>query len=141
MRSKYHCGTLSLMCRPRICCQKVIGISFFTTMVISDSSSRVSISWISSLRFDTYLVGQKEVSVGHIAHFLSTPALLTLRVISVIWTFRSLARSSHSCANTGFTALGRGLPSDPPNDSSRTSPCLSANTFRLNTDVFGTYTL
>ena len=120
------------MCRPRFCYQKVVGISFLTTMVFSDSFLRVSYSWITSLSFDTCLVGQRKVSMGHIAHFPSIPALLTFRVTSVIWTFCSLAQLSDSHANMGLTALVRGLPSDPPHDSSRTSHCLSANASRLN---------
>ena len=120
------------MCRPRSCCQEVIGISFLATMVFSDSSPHISQSRIPSLIYNTCLVGQGEVSVGHIAPFHSTPALITLQATSVIWTSWFLAQSSCYRANMGFTALVRVLPSDPPHDSSRTSHCLSANTSRLN---------
>lgn len=101
-------------------------------MVFSDSSPHISQSWIPSLSCNTCLDGQREVSVGHIAHFHSIPALITLQATSVIGTSCSLAQSSCYRANMGFTALVRVLPSDPPHESSRTSHCLSANTSRLN---------
>lgn len=71
--------TVSLTCCPRFCLQKVIGVSFNTTMAISDFFLSFLNAWHSLATEYLKFQGERKTSMGHIVYFLPKPALITLR--------------------------------------------------------------
>jgi hypothetical protein len=67
------------MCCPRFCRQIVIGMSFITTMAISDFFLSFSHARHNLDMGYLYLQGERKTSMGHIVYFHPKPALLTFR--------------------------------------------------------------
>lgn len=124
---KCHMG-VSLMCHPRPHYWKLVGISFLAAMMVSDSSPRISCD---SLLEAEYLSGRTIRGLCGLHRFLSPyPSPPNTSSYVSYWDFPVFCTVIPLLCRHGILALVRGLPSDPPHDSSRTSHGLSANPYR-----------
>ncbi len=104
-------------------------MSFFTTMAISDFSLSSRYPWPSlAISIPLWEAGRPQWVTSY-TFSLSQPS--SHFELSVIRTSCFLAQSSSSRANMGYSALFRGLPSDPPHVPSRPTHYLLANASRL----------